>query len=253
MLASLRYFGHVFNPIALYYCFDAGRRAGRGGVADVNNIPWGERHPYVLARGARGGRVLSDELDKELHVSPLMGMDQTYSFRATEPGSELVVHIESRPRGRGKAFDATLSLRRRELTRARMAALLARYPAMSMQVVARIYAPDAAPEAEGRPLLPPPGEAAPEGVHLPVRPRLSAVRDALARATVTAVLERITEGRIEVRRGRTHPPLRAGRRGAARRRPRPRPRRLGGGAARQRRPRRGLRRRSLGAPTTWSR
>ena len=42
--------------------------------------------------------MLSDELDKTLHVSPLMGMDQTYAFRATEPGERLTVHIESRPR-----------------------------------------------------------------------------------------------------------------------------------------------------------
>ena len=66
-------------------------------MADVENIPWGERHPYVLARGEREGPVLSDELDKALHVSPLMGMDQTYAFRAAEPGERLAVHIESRP------------------------------------------------------------------------------------------------------------------------------------------------------------
>ena len=46
-----------------------------------------------------------------------MGMDQTYAFRASEPGERLAVHIESRPEGRGRqAFDATLSLRRRELS-----------------------------------------------------------------------------------------------------------------------------------------
>ena len=74
---------------------------------------------YVLARGEREGPVLSDELDKTLHVSPLMGMDQTYAFRASEPGERLAVHIESRPREgeAGKSFDATLSLRRRELSR----------------------------------------------------------------------------------------------------------------------------------------
>ncbi len=72
-------------------------------VADVENIPWGERHAYVLARGEREGPVLSDELDKALHVSPLMGMDQTYAFRADEPGERLAVHIESRPRASGGA------------------------------------------------------------------------------------------------------------------------------------------------------
>lgn len=140
LLAGLRYFGHSFNPVSFYYCFDPEGERVEAVVADVRNIPWGERHPYVLARGERRGSVLSDELEKTFHVSPLMGMDQTYSFRAGEPGERLAVHIESRPRcGGGKSFDATLSLRRRELSRRTLAGLLARYPAMSLQVVARIY------------------------------------------------------------------------------------------------------------------
>jgi len=154
LLANLRYLGHVFNPVSFYYCFDPAGKRVEAIVADVNNIPWGERHPYVLARGSCSGTVLSDELDKTLHVSPLMGMDQTYGFRASEPGERLSVHIESRPVQRvaasgeaqnvalraAKAFDATLSLRRHEFSRARLAGMLARYPAMSLQTVAKIYA-----------------------------------------------------------------------------------------------------------------
>lgn len=157
LLTGLRYFGHSFNPVSFYYCFDAPGNRVDAVVADVQNIPWGERHPYVLARGERRGTVLGDELDKTFHVSPLMGMDQTYAFRATEPGDRLAVHIESRPRETAtgadnrtlsrsrrspatRTFDATLSLRRRELSRGTLAGLLARYPAMSLQVVAKIYA-----------------------------------------------------------------------------------------------------------------
>jgi uncharacterized protein len=141
LLANLRYLGHVFNPVSFYYCFDQADERVEAMVADVSNIPWGERHPYVLARGQQRGTVLNDDLDKALHVSPLMEMDQTYAFRASEPGTGLSVHIESRPRAIGgdKAFDATLSLRRRELSRTLMLKLLARYPAMSLQVVAGIY------------------------------------------------------------------------------------------------------------------
>jgi DUF1365 family protein len=144
LLTGLRYFGHSFNPVSFYYCFDTPGTRVDAVVADVQNIPWGERHPYVLARGERRGTVLSDELDKTFHVSPLMGMDQTYAFRATEPGDRVAVHIESRPRdaegASGTTFDATLNLRHRELSRSVLAGLLARYPAMSLQVVARIYA-----------------------------------------------------------------------------------------------------------------
>ena len=141
LLAGLRYFGHSFNPVSFYYCFDESGQRVDAVVADVQNIPWGERHPYVLARGERRGTVLGDELEKTFHVSPLMGMDQTYAFRTTEPGDRLVAHIESRPdRQPSKTFDATLSLRRRPLNRGTLTRLLARYPAMSLQTVAKIYA-----------------------------------------------------------------------------------------------------------------
>jgi len=175
LLAGLRYLGHSFNPVSFYFCFDSAGGRVEAVVADVQNIPWGERHAYVLGRGKREGPVLSDELDKALHVSPLMGMDQRYSFRAGEPGERLAVHIESRAReGAGepvaaespapaKAFDATLSLRRRELSRPLMARLLARYPAMSLQVVARIYAQSLRLKLKGARYFPHPEGSRPKG------------------------------------------------------------------------------------------
>jgi DUF1365 family protein len=175
LLAGLRYLGHSFNPVSFYYCFDSAGERVEAVVADVENIPWGERHAYVLARGEREGPVLSDEMDKALHVSPLMGMDQTYAFRAGEPGERLAVHIESRP-GRGntagpaapgerprRSFDATLSLRRRELSRPLMASILARYPALSLQVVARIYAQSLRLKLKGARYFPHPRGAKPRG------------------------------------------------------------------------------------------
>jgi uncharacterized protein len=177
LLANLRYLGHAFNPVSFYYCFDSAGERVEAIVADVNNIPWGERHPYVLARGTRRGAVLTDELDKTLHVSPLMGMDQTYAFHASEPGDGLSVHIESRPVQRvtalsdtqrvapreGKQFDATLSMRRRELSRSLLTKMLARYPAMSLQVVAKIYAQSLRLKLKGAHYFPHPEGRRPKG------------------------------------------------------------------------------------------
>ncbi|MGN6217508.1 MAG: DUF1365 domain-containing protein [Solirubrobacterales bacterium] len=164
LLTGLRYLGHSFNPVSFYYCFDPPGRRVEAVVADVQNIPWGERHPYVLARGERRGSVLSQELEKTFHVSPLMGMDQTYAFRAAEPGERLAVHIESRPKNdHGKTFDATLSLRRRELSRRTLLGLLARYPAMSLQVVAKIYTQSLRLKLKGARYYPHPEGSRPKG------------------------------------------------------------------------------------------
>jgi uncharacterized protein len=175
LLAGLRYLGHSFNPVSFYFCFDSAGARVEAVVADVHNIPWGERHAYVLARGHSEGTVLSDEFDKALHVSPLIGMEQRYAFRASEPSSRLAVHIESRPREgakqtgaadgspAAKSFDATLALRRRELSRPLMTRLLARYPAISMQAVARIYAQSLRLKLKGARYFPHPEGSRPKG------------------------------------------------------------------------------------------
>jgi len=97
-------------------------------------------------------------------------MDQTYAFRASEPGARLSVQIESRPSSAGtasgdaaKSFDATLSLRRRELSRPLLAGLLARYPAMSLQVVAQIYAQSLRLKLKGARYFPHPEGRKPKG------------------------------------------------------------------------------------------
>jgi hypothetical protein len=133
VLTQLRSFGHCFNPISFYYCFDGGGCV-QAVVAEVTNTPWGERHAYVLPAGDEEA-----DFDKALHVSPFMGMEHRYTARAGTPGERLAVHIESRRRSGSPAFDATLSLRRRELTRRSAARLTARYPLANVRVLALIY------------------------------------------------------------------------------------------------------------------
>ena len=131
ILTQLRSFGHCFNPVSFYYCLDAAGQRLETLVAEVTNTPWGERQAYVVP----GGKA---ELGKSLHVSPFMGMDHRYIVRAGVPGERLALHIESRRSGE-TTFDATLALRRRELTRASAARVAARYPFANIRVLALIY------------------------------------------------------------------------------------------------------------------
>ena len=67
-----------------------------------------------------------------------MGMDHRYTVLTDTPGERLAVHIESR-RGDELTFDATLALRRRELTPASAGRVAARYPFANLRVLALIY------------------------------------------------------------------------------------------------------------------
>jgi hypothetical protein len=177
LLANLSSFGHCFNPVSFYYCMDEPAERMQAVVAEVTNTPWGDRHAYVLScpriereheerglaeRGSPGAApvaapVLAGNFAKALHVSPFMGMDHRYEWRMTMPGKTLSVHIANSHEGR-LAFDATLSLRRRELTRASLARMTARYPASALRVLALIYAQAARLKLKGVSVHPRPEE-----------------------------------------------------------------------------------------------
>ncbi len=153
LLTHLRYFGHCFNPVSFYYCFDAEGVNVECVVAEVNNTPWGERHCYVLDNA---GKTLSGKSgqatkfqkyhsEKVFHVSPFMPMALFYSWGFSSPGEKLNVHMSLHDRQRAaadpaqKVFDATLQLKHAPLTGMRLAAMLLRFPLMTLQVVVAIH------------------------------------------------------------------------------------------------------------------
>ena len=143
LLTHLRYFGHCFNPVSFYYCFDADDTKVETVVAEVNNTPWGERHCYVLSEPYQtvAGRHQRYRSDKELHVSPFMPMELAYDWRLATPGVQLNVHmaLHAADAGGKKIFDATMQLRRLPITGLRLAGMLIRFPLMTLQVIAAIH------------------------------------------------------------------------------------------------------------------
>lgn len=137
LLANLRCFGMVVNPIACYYCFSEDESRLEYLVAEVNNTPWNERHSYVLA-GPAEGEMLRTEFDKVFHVSPFNPMDMRYHWRSNTPGERLALHLENHREG-ARVFDATLALGARDMTPAALDGLLMRWPLISAKTAAAIY------------------------------------------------------------------------------------------------------------------
>ncbi len=157
LLTSFRYFGFEMNPVSFYYCFDDSGQHVETVVAEVNNTPWNEKHCYVLdliSRNALASGCPEIEPDasacrlmrqfqhpKAFHVSPFMPMKMTYRWQVSEPGERLSVHIENflNSDNDTKAFDATLTMSRRPMTRWQLARVLLRYPLMTVQIFVGIY------------------------------------------------------------------------------------------------------------------
>jgi len=143
LLTHLRYFGHCFNPVSFYYCFDADDTQVETVVAEVNNTPWGEQHCYVLGAPQQlaGGKHQRYRSDKALHVSPFMPMALAYEWDLGKPAGQLDVHMALAPAdgSNEKIFAATLQLERAEISGRRLAGMLARFPLMTLQVVFAIH------------------------------------------------------------------------------------------------------------------
>jgi DUF1365 family protein len=139
LLTHLRYFGHCFNPVSFYYCFEQDGETLLAIVAEITNTPWKERHTYVLdCTRSQAQTAYRFAFSKDFHISPFMPMDVEYDWGFNQPGERLHVHMRNLGTD-GKLFDATLELQHAPLTSGNLAKALAGYPLMTLKVVFAIY------------------------------------------------------------------------------------------------------------------
>jgi uncharacterized protein len=157
MLAHARVFGHVFNPLTVYWC-----HAPSGPlecvVAEVHNT-YGERHCYLL-RTDEAGRA---DTAKEFYVSPFFGVDGWYRMALPEPGPRLALTITLHSPD-GSTFAANVRGRRLPATAASLLRAAARHPASTAAVSGRIRWQGAKLYVRGLRPQPRPARAPQEGV-----------------------------------------------------------------------------------------
>lgn len=142
MLTHLRYFGHCFNPVTFYYCFNEPDRRPRVQtiIAEIHNTPWNEEYCYVLDEQTNQGDAHTKifRFPKTFHVSPFIDMNMDYEWRFSEPGPTLDVHMEDRQANQ-IIFAADLDLERREISGPNLARALMLHPLMTVKITAAIY------------------------------------------------------------------------------------------------------------------
>lgn len=142
MLTNMRYFGHCFNPVTFYYCFEADSNKLQAMVSHITNTPWGEDYAYVhnFENTSAGSNEMTSafKFDKAFHVSPFMPMDIQYHWSFSMQDHEVLIHMQNLENNK-QVFNATLSLQRTEISPPKLNRLLLRYPFMTLKVVAAIY------------------------------------------------------------------------------------------------------------------
>ena len=154
MLTNMRYFGHCFNPVTFYYCFETDGINLQAIITHITNTPWGEDYAYVhdfdteksnagkVIKNTKNGEITVFKLDKNFHVSPFMPMDIEYAWAfkldTKSAPHQILIHMKNLQNG-VQIFNATLALQRSEISEKSLNWLLWSYPFMTIKVVAGIY------------------------------------------------------------------------------------------------------------------
>lgn len=138
LLCYPRILGYVFNPLSVYYCYDADGQVSAL-VYQVHNT-FGDVHSYVapVSDTEVQGRVIHQARDKNLHVSPFVGMAARYHFALDNPSETIGIRIRETDED-GPFLLATFDGKAREFTTASLVAAFVRYPLMTLKIIGAIH------------------------------------------------------------------------------------------------------------------
>ncbi|MFF7240048.1 DUF1365 family protein [Streptomyces collinus] len=155
MLAHARMFGHVFNPLTVYWCHGPDG-ALRCVVAEVHNT-YGQRHAYLLHTDAAGTAAVA----KDFYVSPFYPVHGCYEMRLPLPGERLRLSVQLQRPG-SPPFTAAVQGTRRAATAPALLRLALRHPWSTLKVSAAIRFHGIRLLLRGLPVQPRPGRRTPE-------------------------------------------------------------------------------------------
>tara|TARA_Y100000588_G_scaffold346646_1_gene394763 strand:- start:875 stop:1525 length:651 start_codon:yes stop_codon:yes gene_type:complete len=129
-MGQCRCFGFYFSPANFYFCYQNDGECSYM-LVEVSNTPWLERHYYLV--DLQGDM----KTKKDFHVSPFMDLDMHYHWRVKPPAEQVLVHIENHKDH--KQFDATLAMKKCEITKRSLFKAWLSAPLMPVKVVIGIY------------------------------------------------------------------------------------------------------------------
>ncbi len=134
LLTLPRVLGYAFNPISVFYFYDAGG-APFASLVQVGNT-FGEFKPYVVPLAGDGG--FHRRVTKHFYVSPYSDLDIEFDFRLEAPGERLRILIDDY-RGGERELVSSLTGTRAGLTTANLLAFTMKYPLITLKVIGLIH------------------------------------------------------------------------------------------------------------------
>ena len=138
MLLTLpRVAGYIFNPVSIYYCFNA-EGAPVCSVAEVGNT-FREMKLFLLRQEElSAGTTFAKIVPKHFYVSPFSSLDLSFDFKLKIPNDKLDIKIDDRD-GADKVLISTLTGKRAALTNKNLAWFTLKYPLVTLKVIFLIH------------------------------------------------------------------------------------------------------------------
>jgi len=135
LLCYPRFFGYVFNPLSIFFCYDKNLKL-RAVLYEVKNT-FNEQHTYVF-RCSKQSNLILHRCNKKFYVSPFIEMKTFYNFRLLKPGKKLNILIKQNDE-KGLLLIARQAGKRVDLTSKNLFFEFLKHPLMSMKVISAIH------------------------------------------------------------------------------------------------------------------
>ena len=136
LLTMPRILGYVFNPLSIYFCYDA-QASLRAILYEVSNT-FGQRHNYIFDVNEINGQIHTHECSKAFYVSPFLEMDLRYNFTISDPTQTFALTIQALKQS-DVIMNAVQCMTFSELSNRNLARVLFLIPFMTIKVIAGIH------------------------------------------------------------------------------------------------------------------
>ncbi|MCB1100529.1 MAG: DUF1365 domain-containing protein [Verrucomicrobiae bacterium] len=129
-----RIMGYIFNPVCFYFISSPNGEPLHAVVEVCNTFR--EVKPWLIE--APAGTTFRRTVPKHFYVSPFTSLTTQFDFRLKVPGERIEIHIDDIEDSK-TTLVSWIRGTRKELTNARLFWFTVRYPALTLQVIAKIH------------------------------------------------------------------------------------------------------------------
>jgi DUF1365 family protein len=130
-----RFFGYVFNPLSIFYCYDK-NLVLKAVLYEVKNT-YNEQHTYVF-RSKTSSNIILHKCNKKFYVSPFIAMETFYNFRLSKPKNNINILIKQTDL-KGTLLIARQAGKKIKLNSKNLLYQFLKHPFMSFKVIAAIH------------------------------------------------------------------------------------------------------------------